>query len=839
KEKIITINHWGDQTWSSMENAFFGCSNLELNTNDNPDLSNTINSNGMFRGCSILNEDLNAWDTSNIQNMSNMFENCTSFDQNIDGWNISSLTDATDMFKNVTLSTANYDALLIGWEGNLHNNNVPFSGGNSKYCSAEDARTRLINDDTWSIIDGGLGCAVLSLDDFVITIKTDNTGSSSDTEFTIPTYSGATYNYDVDWNNDGIFDQFGLTGNVTHNFNTSGIYTIRIRGVFPIIYFYGGGDRRKILSVDQWGNQIWTSMAGAFAGCKNLHVNASDAPDLSVVSDMSFMFTGADVMNENINHWDVSNVQNMGALFSSADRFNQPLNNWNVSNVTHMQSMFSATAFNQNINNWDVSNVQNMYTMFSDARSFNQPLNNWVTSNVIDMSGMFQSAYKFNQPIDDWDTSNVVDMSFLFSVAKEFNQPLNNWDVSNVTRMNYMFQVNRVFNQPLDNWDVGNVQRFDSMFLSSISFDQNIGDWNISNLTNATYMFKNVTLSTANYDALLIGWEDNLHNNNVPFSGGNSKYCSAEDARTRLINDDAWSIIDGGLECPTVPTFSQVPPICSGETLNPLPNTSINNITGTWSPAIDNLITTTYTFTPDSNQNASTVQMTITVNPLPNSGIIWSNYTCESNLILTSNTYTETSDYLTNIQQELGTNYVVADWNDLIAIIDVDAFVSCMNIQENDTFLITKDGTKVQSGTRNYFVRYSTDGVPNYFLIFDQFSDFYLGSWRNLNAKILAKMTCLKLCEGDSATFSSSGDSGGIWSSSDNSIATIDANGNLTTITDGNVTISYTVTNEACTDVSSMDVVINQKVTPTFDAVTAICDGDTLTALPTTSTNGI
>jgi len=64
--------------------------------------------------------------------------------------------------------------------------------------------------------------------DFVTTWKTDNPGSSNTTSITIPT-AGTGYSYDVDWNNDGVFDQFGVTGNVTHNFGVAGTYTIRIQ----------------------------------------------------------------------------------------------------------------------------------------------------------------------------------------------------------------------------------------------------------------------------------------------------------------------------------------------------------------------------------------------------------------------------------------------------------------------------------------------------------------------------------------------------------------------------------------------------------------------------------
>ena len=75
------------------------------------------------------------------------------------------------------------------------------------------------------------------------------------------------------------------------------------------------------------------------------------------------------------------------------------------------------------------------------------------------------------------------------------------------------------------------------------------------------------------------------------------------------------------------PTFTQVGPICSGATLSALPTTSNNGITGTWSPAVTNLATTPYTFTPTPGQcvTTTTVTMTITVNLIPNTPVLISN----------------------------------------------------------------------------------------------------------------------------------------------------------------------------------------------------------------------
>ncbi|NLF51832.1 MAG: hypothetical protein GX577_11915, partial [Leptolinea sp.] len=106
-------------------------------------------------------------------------------------------------------------------------------------------------------------------DDFVITVKTDNPGTSSSTQFTIPT-TGTGYDYDVDCDNDGTNEFTGAAGNVTCDYPVAGTYTIRIKDAsglgtgFPRIYFDGGGDAKKLLTVQQWGTGMWTSMERAF-----------------------------------------------------------------------------------------------------------------------------------------------------------------------------------------------------------------------------------------------------------------------------------------------------------------------------------------------------------------------------------------------------------------------------------------------------------------------------------------------------------------------------------------------------------------------------------------------
>jgi len=346
----------------------------------------------------------------------------------------------------------------------------------------------------------------------------------------IETSPGLTYNYSIDWG-DGQYNN-NVSADITHTYLTPGIYTVSIIGTYPAPrHEEFNSDSDKLLTIDQWGTQVWESMSGAFAGCENMEYNATDIPNLSNVTDMSRMFIVCQNFNGTINNWDVSNVTNMNGLFGVASIFNQPLNNWDVSNVTNMNFMFaSASEFNQNIDNWNTSNVTDMGRMFRFASAFNQPLNSWNVSNVLSMDEMFDSTDFFDQPLDNWNVSSVTDMESMFEDAIAFNQNinvwdvssvtlmesmfedavtfnrhLNSWNVSSVTAMNSMFEGAAMFDRPLNNWDVSSVTNMQSMFQEASSFNQNINSWNVTNVTTMSSMFDRALV----FNEPLNDWEVN------------------------------------------------------------------------------------------------------------------------------------------------------------------------------------------------------------------------------------------------------------------------------------------------------------------------------------------
>ena len=249
----------------------------------------------------------------------------------------------------------------------------------------------------------------------------------------------------------------------------------------------------QLLEVVQFGTVAWESMKEMFRVCEKMtFVAGIDTPDLTKVTEMSYMFSSCSAFNQPLEKWNVSKVTEMGAMFLGCSAFNQPLNNWNVSQVTDMRGMFwDCSAFNQPLEKWEVSKVTYMSGMFLNCSAFNQPLEKWNVSQVTDMGGMFVGCSAFNQPLEKWDVSQVTNMRGMFSGCRAFNQPLNSWNVSQVTDMNWMFEGCRTFNQPLGKWDVSKVTDMRGMFYGCSAFNQPLEGWDVSKVTNMSVMFAN------------------------------------------------------------------------------------------------------------------------------------------------------------------------------------------------------------------------------------------------------------------------------------------------------------------------------------------------------------
>ena len=179
-------------------------------------------------------------------------------------------------------------------------------------------------------------------------------------------------------------------------------------------------------------------------------------------------------------------------------------------------------------------------------------MGNWDVSAVTDFSYCFQDTSSFNANIDDWDVSNGINFSFMFQNADGFTGALADWDVSNGTNFESMFRLGANNNPDVTNWDMSNATNCQFMLASIGSFNRDLSSWNVENLTGATALnnfLLSETLSTTNYDALLIAWSAQSLNSGITAHFGDSKYTpggAAEAARLVLTGTYGWTITDGG-----------------------------------------------------------------------------------------------------------------------------------------------------------------------------------------------------------------------------------------------------------------------------------------------------
>ena len=229
---------------------------------------------------------------------------------------------------------------------------------------------------------------------------------------------------------------------------------------------------------------------------------------------------------------------------------------------------------------------------------------------------------------------------------------------------------------------------------------------------------------------------------------------------------------------PATPTFTAVAPICIGDTLAALPTTSNNSITGTWSPAINNTATTTYTFTPTAGQCATTTTLTITVNSTP-----------------TTPTFTAVSpicigDTLAALPTT-SNNSINGTWS------------PALDNTTTTTYTFTPSAGQCATTTTLTINVNSTPATPTFTAVTPICSG--------------AALAALPTTSNNSIT--------GTWSPAiDNTVTT---------------TYTFTPTAGQCATTTTLSITVDSNVTPTFTTVAPICSGDVLVALPDTSNNNI
>ncbi len=287
----------------------------------------------------------------------------------------------------------------------------------------------------------------------------------------------------------------------------------------------------------------------------------------------------------------------------------------------------------------------------------------------------------------------------------------------------------------------------------------------------------------------------------------------------------------------TTPTFTQVAPICSGGSFT-LPTTSTNGITGTWSPAINNTATTTYTFTPTAGQCATNTTMTVSVNPLTTptfnqvvpicSGGSFTLPTTSTNSITgtwspaINNTVTTTYTFTPTVGQCASTATMSVNVNPQT----IPTFNQVAPICSGGSFTLPTTSTNSITGTWSPAINNTATTTYTFTPTVGQCANTTTMSV-TVNALTTPTFTQVApICSGGTFTLPLTSNDGinGTWTPTTNNTAT--------------TTYTFTPTAGQCANTATMSVTVNALTNPTFTQVAPICSGGVFT-LPTTSNNSI
>jgi gliding motility-associated-like protein len=228
---------------------------------------------------------------------------------------------------------------------------------------------------------------------------------------------------------------------------------------------------------------------------------------------------------------------------------------------------------------------------------------------------------------------------------------------------------------------------------------------------------------------------------------------------------------------PTAPTFDPIGPFCAGTNFT-LPTSSSNGISGTWSPAIDNTVTTTYTFTPNDLSCASITTVTVQISNSVTPAFSQLGPYCDGDVFTLPNT---------------STNGIQGIWTPAI------------NTTQTTTYTFTPINNTCAS-TSNMTVEINQSITPSFTPI---------------------NPVCLN---GTAPTLPPSSTNGitGTWNPTIVSTSTV-----------GNFNFTFSPSAGQCASVTSLNISITNPLTPTFSTIGPFCINTTPTNLPIQSFEGI
>jgi len=197
REKLLSVDNWGQLGFTSMYFAFHECSNLVLVPTASDGLEAVTDMSGMFTGASSFNGNIGGWDTSSVTDMLGMFAGASSFNQDIGGWDTSGITDMYGMF----LSASAFNQNIGGWDTSS------VTDMSSMFALASSFNQDIGGWDTFSVTDmDHMFCYAVA---FNQDIGSWNTSNVTDMRWMF--YGASVFNQDIGvWDTSSVTDMGGM-----------------------------------------------------------------------------------------------------------------------------------------------------------------------------------------------------------------------------------------------------------------------------------------------------------------------------------------------------------------------------------------------------------------------------------------------------------------------------------------------------------------------------------------------------------------------------------------------------------------------------------------------------
>lgn len=488
-------------------------------------MDNNETTESMFAGCPEFNGDVWMWTFSSCLNMSKMFQGCTSFDKDFvttGYWNTPQVSDFTEFMLGCTsfnqpldlldVSSAVYlDNMLSGCL--LFNQPLPsWSTGNCQSFYGTLSTTSFNQALTFDMSSATSIAYLLTNAPFNQDVSGLDVSSCQD-------FSYAFYNTPINqsfaaWDVSSALNMTGMLGLTTlstTNYNATLI---------------------------SWASQVVNPGVPFDAGNAQYNGAAIVAHDTLTGAPNNWIITDGGIVPTFRTTWDtelttIGNKTIVLPLVSTGvydfyvdwgDGNTDIITAWDQAEATHVYATVGAYIVNISgtIVGWS---FRDNPTSAGDIAL----LQRW--GDLILDNGTIDGGYFYNT---NWINITATDVP----------------NLTGVTSFNQAFYGSAIFHiVNLSVWDVSAITDMSECFKNCPSFDGvGLGGWDISNVTNLNSFLNNVTLSNANYNALLTGWAAQTVNAGITFDGGNSHYDGAGVAAHNTLTGtpNNWTITDGG-----------------------------------------------------------------------------------------------------------------------------------------------------------------------------------------------------------------------------------------------------------------------------------------------------